>query len=134
MDLAMRERSAKSNDSRGAALLLTMWAVAVLSVSLLALGRIVGFDSESESLEQRRFVARQLALTGLAIAEHPQVKSGDPVLCQVLDASRKFESRIESENGRANINSLLIGGRDRLLRRIFVAWGVSPANADVAVD
>jgi len=123
-----------AHSSRAAALLITLWAILVLAVCLLVLGQVVASDAGSESIASRRFVARQLALTGLALAQHPEVEPGDPLLSQKLDADRKFEVSITEESGRLDINRIATGEGLAKLRALFQFWGVSRSEAEVAAD
>ncbi len=121
--------------NRGAALLLTLWAILVLSVCLIVLSQVVDSDAGNESITARRFEARQLALTGLALAQHPDIESGDPLLFQKLDSIRRFEANITGENGRLDVNEILGSddGKARL-RDLFRFWGATPTEAGATVD
>lgn len=120
--------------ARAAALLITLWAILVLAVCLAVLGQVVASDTGGESIASRRFLARQLALTGLALAQHSEVEQGDPLLSQKLDASRRFEVSIAGENGRLDINKIANGEGLAKLRELFQSWGVSRSDAEVATD
>lgn len=129
----MTQRSS-TRSSRAAALLITLWAIVVMAVCLLVLGQVVASDTGSESLASRRFSARQLALTGLALAQHPEVDQGDRMLSQKLDANQRFEVSISAENGRLDINKIATGEGLEKLRELFQSWGLSRAEAEVAAD
>lgn len=119
---------------RGGALLLVLWAILVLSTAILVVARLVDFDMASETIAAQRFAARQMALTGLAHAKHPQIERGDPLLFQTFENTRGFEVLVESENARLNINTLLLQGGERTLERLFRHWGLEEREALIAVD
>lgn len=118
----------------GAALALVLWAVFVMCTTLIVVVRLVDFDLELEGLGARRFEARQRALDGIALATHPEIKRGDPILAQALPDGSRFDVIIASEDARLNINRSLTqnGGAD--LVRLFRHWGLDEKEAAAAVD
>jgi type II secretory pathway component PulK len=119
---------------RGAALALVLWAVFVLSTVLIVTLGLVDFDLDLESLASKRFLARQAALTGLALASHPKIVRGDPLLWQKLPDGRTLEVDILSEDARLHINGVLGRGDAAALARLFRFWGVSETDAAMAAD
>jgi len=117
-----------------AALPLVLWAVFVMSTVVVVTLGLVDFDLDLESLAGKRFTARQAALTGLAYAQHPAIERGDPLLWQTLPDGTRLEVRLESEDARLNINSLLGKGDATALVKLFRHWGVSEEAAMVAAD
>jgi len=118
----------------GAALALVLWAVFVISTVLVASLALVDFDLDLEALRNRRLLARQSALTGLAYASHPGVESGDPLLSQEFPDGRRLRVEILSEDARLNINQLLVSGNTAALLKLFRFWGVEERDAAVAAD
>lgn len=119
---------------RGVALPLVLWAVFVVSTVVVVTLRLVDFDMSLEARASKRFEARQLALTGLAYASHPKIKQTDPLLHQTFSDGRKLEVRIESEDARLNINTLL-GDRDStVLRDLFRLWGLPDKQISIVID
>ena len=77
--------------------------------------------------------ARQLAESGIAVAVHPLIKAGDPLLRRQVSDIEAFEAQLTTEERRLNLNVLLTEERLPLLERIFVSWGLSMADAqDIA--
>lgn len=118
----------------GSALLLTLWCVAVLSVTVLAVARMVQRDLDVEGLEARRFEARQLALTGIALGMNPRIERWDPLLRQKLPNGFELHVRTVSEAARLNINRLLKEPEQLTLRRLFDVWRIPPEDAGVIID
>lgn len=118
----------------GAALFLVLWALLVVSIALIVAVRLVDFDLESETAAARRFEARQLALSGLAVASHPQVEPRSPLLHNDFGDGRSWSVRMESESSRLNINRLLRRGETETLRRLFSFWGLNERQIAIVVD
>ncbi|MEX1045479.1 MAG: hypothetical protein WEC73_05065 [Chthoniobacterales bacterium] len=119
----------------GAALLMVLWAIAVLSFSVLWVADLVGIEQESGSADARNLSARQIALSGLALGLHPRVTREDiALLNQDLPNGGKMRVRIRGEGARFNINQLLID-QDRVpLKNLFIIWGLTNDEADILID
>ena len=77
--------------------------------------------------------ARQLAETGIAVASHPLLKAGDPLLRGSLSGVEKYEVQLTTEERRLNLNALLTAERLPLLERVFTSWGLPlPDAQDIA--
>ncbi len=118
----------------GGALMLTLWCVAILSITIVTIARVVDADVEAESTVSRRFEARELALTGMALGLNPQIKPGDPLLHQKLPDGSTLDVAIASESARININRLLRRKGDPTLKNIFDLWDVPEELSSIAID
>ncbi len=118
----------------GSALVLTLWAVAILSVMIVTLARVVDLDVESSSRASKRFEARELALTGIAYGMNPQIKRGEPLLHQRLDDGSAIDVSVTSESARININSVLGDENDETLADLLELWNVPEDFSRVAID
>jgi len=121
-------------DRRAAAIFLVLWALFVLSAALIVATRLVDRDLENESLANKRFNARLLALSGLAIASHPDVKPGSELLQKQQADNSGWEVRITSENSRININRLLEENKHDTLRAFFEHFGLKDREVAILVD
>jgi type II secretory pathway component PulK len=123
------------SNSRGAALLLVLWAIAVLSFAVLWVADLVGIEQDSGSADARNLAARQIALSGVALGMHPRVTREDlELLNQDLPNGGKMRVRIRGEGARFNINQLLLD-QDRVpLKNLFILWGLSNDEADILID
>jgi len=122
-------------DSRdGAALLLTLWCIAVVAVTVVLTARIVDSDVENETMRARRFEARELALNGIAYGINTGLKRGSDLLHQKLQDGGGLDVRVSSESARLNINRLAKENGGQTLKNLFALWGVSDDEARVAVD
>lgn len=120
---------------RGAALLLVLWAIAVVSFAVVWLADVVNLELESGTSGATGMRARQIALSGVALGLHPQVKPDDTMLLnQDFGGGERLEVRIRGEGARLNINQLL-ADQDRItLKNLFILWGLSNDEADQIID
>lgn len=124
----------KRSSSRGAALLLTLWCVAVVSVAVVMAVRLVDFEVGNESIRSRRFEARELALTGLAHGMNSDLKRDNELLHQQFPDGNKLDVLIMSENARLNINLLLAQPDHLILKNLFEIWGIPDDERRIAID
>lgn len=119
---------------RAAALFLVLWAILVISVAVLVAASLVDLDLESETLAARRFAARQMALSGLAVASHPEIKPGNPLLHQTFPGDAAWDVRVINENGKINPNTLLAAKDFTGLRNLFSYWGLQDKEIETLLD
>jgi len=120
---------------RGAALLLVLWAIAILSFSVLWVSNLVNTEMESGSADVRGLAARELALSGVALGLHPQVTREDTALLdREIRPGERLRVRIRGEGARFNINQLLAAQDTVVLKNLFILWGLSNDEADVLLD
>ncbi len=118
----------------GFALPLVLWSVAFLTVISFALVGTVSRWLDEETLAERRFAARQNALSGLAIGRSPAVSPGDPLLVTGNAERDGYVVRISDESGRINPNYWLSGGNREIFKTLFASWRAGGHAQDVAID
>jgi len=124
---------APGQQQSGSALLLVLFAIILLSGLITATVSFVSNDVDEYGALNKEFRARQLAESGLAFGIDPQVTNQDRALLdQVMPDQGRFHVLISSESTKLNINFILQNGRDDLLTKLFVGWGVAPKAADAA--
>jgi len=116
------------------ALILTLWCVAILSITILAIAKIVDHNADAAARQSRRLAARELALTGIAYGLNPDIKVTSPLLHQKFADRRKLDVSILSENARLNINRALQQPSQVVLKQLFQLWGVDQDRASIAID
>jgi type II secretory pathway component PulK len=133
MTVAPPESFPGNGSLRGSALVAILWIIAILSIAVFSATQFLFIELESESNASALFHAELLADRGIAIASHPQVEKGDPLLVQMVNANDSFAARISSEGDRLNLNSLLENAEfDRIvLEELFTRWGL---RRDIAAD
>jgi general secretion pathway protein K len=126
-------RHASDQQQSGSALLLVLFAIILLSGLITATVAFVSNDVDEYGALNKEFRARQLAESGLAFGIDPLVTNQDRALLdQVMPDQGRFHVLISSESTKLNINFILQNGRDDLLTKLFVGWGVAPKAADAA--
>jgi general secretion pathway protein K len=124
---------APDQQQSGSALLLVLFAIVLLSGLITATVAFVSNDVDEYGALNKEFRARQLAESGLAFGIDPQVTNQDRALLdQVMPDKGRFHVLISSESTKLNINFILQNGRDDLLTKLFIGWGVAPKVADAA--
>jgi len=133
MRAAHPETSRAGKGARGSALVAILWIIAILSIAVFSATQFLFIELESESNASALFHAELLADRGIAIASHPQVEKGDPLLVQTVNANDSFAARISSEGDRLNLNVLLENAEfDRIvLEQLFSNWVL---RTDIAAD
>lgn len=121
--------------SAGASLVAVLWLVGVLGLSLLGVAKFVALDSRWASTLRKTSEARTMAENGVALASHPGIERGDPLLSHHDKATEAgYEVRVTWEEGLVPINQILHSGQKDLLNRLFTAWGLEPDSAAALVD
>lgn len=106
---------------RGAALLLAMWALFVLSASVLVWASYIRQTLAVSGENSNDTEARAQAHSGIAVAMHPLVNKETPALMMDAENDPGFRVRIISEGAKLNVNFLL-GGEDPRKLDIFRKW------------
>jgi hypothetical protein len=119
---------------RALALPLVLWSIAFLGGLVVLLAGVVGDWMESESRAERRFVARQMALSGIALGLNPALKPGDPLLRSGSPDGEGYEVRIGNEAALINPNFFVQLGDRPVFQKLFAAWGVETIAAETAID
>jgi hypothetical protein len=88
----------------GAALLLVLWAITVISFAVLWAANVVNLELETTISDSAGLRARQIAVSGVALGLHPQVKREDTeLLNRDFGAGERMEVRVRGE-GAISIN------------------------------
>lgn len=123
-----------SSRAGGSALLLVLWSLLLLSMSVFGVVEIVQSSVSHAAHLASASQARALALTGLSIAMHPDMKPGNSLLQQQPAAGEKFEVTLRGEAGRLNLNHVLEKDHRDILIRLFTGWGLKQAQAAAVAD
>jgi hypothetical protein len=122
----------------GFALPIVLWTIALLTVLvMMALGAVNRWI-DGASLSEKTFRARQLALSGLAIAMNQNVAPNDPLLTKGDPKNNSGESyTVEITNDAGLINpNIFLKGTDHVFffQALFNAWNVKEADQENAID
>lgn len=120
---------------RAMALPMVLWAIALLTAVTLLLAGVISGWIEEETHAGKAFLARQQALSGVAVAMNPGIHPGDPLLKQGT-GEEGWSAVIGDESGLINPNYFLGQTPDRRssLQQLFANWKISPQEAETASD
>ncbi|MDD5261483.1 MAG: type II secretion system protein GspK [Methylacidiphilales bacterium] len=119
---------------KGSALLIVLWAIAIMSAAILGVVEFVNIGFDEAATKGKDFRALQLAESGIALGLHPKVRKRESVLHQTFDASESFDVKLRSEGARLNINVVLLRDQRDVLLDLFDQWGVKSQDAMRTVD
>lgn len=130
------KRSPLHNRS-GAALLLALWALFLLSAMVIAWALDINSRITLSGDSSRALEAEAMASSGAEVALDPAVQPGSIVLRRTLARNQSYEARITGEGGRLNLNWLVSGEnpqRIALLRKYLEVKGVDLNERDMMID
>jgi hypothetical protein len=108
-------------NTAGAALLLALWAMFVLSASVLVWAAFIQHTLAVSGEQQSDTEARAMAHSGIALALHPLVSKETPALYMQETTDPGFRVKMISEGSKLNVNTLLVGENPMRLE-IFKRW------------
>lgn len=118
----------------GAALMMVLAAIVLISLAMVGVVELASHTAD-ESLEAaKRFKARQIAESGIALGQHPDIEATDSVLRQELEGGYRLDVTVTSEQGRIFINSASEDSTTAALYDLFVVWGLSADEATIASE
>ncbi len=132
----MSYRSVRSGES-GAALMLALWALFVLSALVLTWALNIDTRLKLNGEATRQLEAAAMAASGAEIALHPNVQANSPVLRGGISGTQTYDARITGEGGRLNLNWVMAGEqpeRLELLRKFLETKGVDLNERDRMID
>ena len=135
----MKRRSLQigGSDRSGAALMLALWALFILSAMIINWALDIDSRLTMNGQASRVLEAEAMACSGSEIALHPSVEPGDPILQGGPNRSQTYDVRITGEGGRLNLNWVLAGenpDRIELLRKYLEIKGVELNDRDHMID
>jgi general secretion pathway protein K len=122
---------------RGAALLLALWALFLLSAMVISWALDINTRLTVAANANRMMEAEALACSGAEVALHPYVKPDSPNLVGEIGERGSYEAKITGEGGRLNLNWLLAGEdptRLAILRRFLENKGIELNDRNRMID
>ena len=132
----MKKTSMRSR-ARGAALLLSLWALFLLSVMIISWALDIDSRLKLSGGANRILEAEAMACSGAEVALHPSIKVGSPNLVRKINSRESYEARITGEGGRLNLNWILAGeqpARLEILRKYLEIKGIDLNERDRMID
>ncbi len=121
----------------GAALLLALWALFLLSAMVIAWALDIDSRITLSGNSSRVLEAEAMASSGAEVALDPAVQPGSVVLHGSLGRNQTYEARITGEGGRLNLNWIVSGENPQrlaLLRKYLEVKGVDLNERDRMID
>jgi hypothetical protein len=135
----MKAPFATSKSDAGAALLLALWALFLLSAMVIAWAININSRLTVSGYANRMVEAEAMASSGADIALNPTIKPGSPNLHMKLGGGQGFDVRMIGECGRLNLNLVALNGAENpafenVLKRYLTLKGVELNDLDVMMD
>lgn len=118
----------------GSALMLTIWAILLMSLTMLSLVEYVRFSGEEVVLAAADFRALHLAESGLAVGLHPNTRRGDIVLKQKIGPDSGFDVVINYEGARIPINYATDERLREAIYNLLIYWQLNADDASIVAD
>jgi general secretion pathway protein K len=132
------KRIMKMARARGAAIMLALWALFLLSAMVISWALDIDTQLTISGNAHRVVEATAMAASGAEVALHPGVKPNAPVLRGGLAPGQSYETRITGEGGRVNLNYLVAPpenpARIEFLRKYLETKGVDLNERDQMID
>lgn len=123
-----------SGRRRGSALMLMVWALMLMSVTIIGLSEYMRYSAEEAVQHAAEFRALHLAESGLAVGLHPNARRGDKSLRQKVGTDSGFDVVINYEGARIPINYITDDRLREAVYGLFVRWGLNSDEATIASD
>ena len=120
---------------RGSSLLLVLWAIMLMSFSVIGLVTHLSRGLDESIYAEKEFRARLLLQSARVLAAHPAIERGDPLLRQSVSSVTSYEVKLTTEGVHLGINQLGSSGTQRrFARRLFEKWGLDSRQAQTLTD
>ena len=124
-----------SRSPRGSSLLLVLWAIMLMSFSIIGLVNHLSRGLDESIHAEKEFRARLLLQSARVLAAHPAIERGDPLLRQSVSALTSYEITLTTEGTHLAINQLATSGTQRrFTQRLFEKWGLDARQAQTLTD
>jgi hypothetical protein len=123
--------------TRGAALLLALWALFLLSALIISWALDIDSRITLSGNANRALEAEALACSGAEVALHPLIKLNSPSLTRRVPPSGSYDVKITGEGGRLDVNWLVIGenpSRLEILRKYLEIKHIDLNERDRMID
>lgn len=121
----------------GAALLLSLWALFLLSAMVIAWALSINSRLTVSSNANRALAAEAMASSGADVALSREISPSSPNLHRQMGAAEGYDVQMTGECGRLNLNFLTQGedpNKLRILRQYLNLKGIDLNDLDVMVD
>ncbi len=124
----------RDSSVHGSALMIMVWALLLMSVTVMGVVEYIRFSAEEAVLAASEFRALHMAESGLAVGLHPSVRRGDKVLKQKIGTDSGFDVVINYEGARIPVNVITDERLREAVYELFVRWGLNSDEAGIATE
>jgi type II secretory pathway component PulK len=96
----------RNRDNIGSALILSLWALMLLSAAVFAWVKLIDQDISVATQANAELEALAFAHSGVNVAVHPNVSRATPILHKRFSPARGYDVRLTSEAGKLNLRWL----------------------------
>src|SRR5262249_28498398 len=138
-DAVLRMKTSNSKLRSGAALMLALWALFLLSAMIVSWALDINSRLVISGGASRVLDAEAMASSGADLALHPLIKPDSANLHRQMDKQQGYDVQMIGECGRLNLNLLAPGGAENrplveILRQYLSLKGIEPNDVDKMVD
>ncbi len=119
---------------KGSALMLMIWAVLLMSVTVMGVVEYIRHSAHESTLAAYEFRALNLAESGLAVGMHPNTRRGDIVLKQKVGPDSGFDVVINYEGARLPINYATDERLREAIYNLLIYWQLNAQDASIVAD
>ena len=133
----MKKRSPRSNSKRGAALLLALWALFLLSAMVIAWALNINSHLAVSANANRVLSAEAMASSGAEVALAREITPSSSNLHRKIGNGDSYDVQMTGECGRLNLNFLTQGedpNKVQILRQYLILKGVDLNEQDLMID
>lgn len=134
MKTKFTSQSHASRSERGSALMLMIWAVLLISMTVMGVVEYIQSSAREATLQSYQFRALHLAESGLAVGMHPSTRRGDIVLKQKIGPDSGFDVVINYEGARIPINYATDERLREAIYNLLIYWQLNADQAGIAAD
>ena len=120
--------------ARGSALMLMIWAILLMSVTVMGVVEYITYSAEESKQAAYEFRALSLAESGIAVGLHPSTRRGDIVMKQKVGPDSGFDVVMNYEGARIPINYITDPRLRESVYNLFIYWQLNAEDAGVAAD
>jgi general secretion pathway protein K len=127
----------RHNRRRGAALMLALWALFLLSAMVISWTLEINSRLIMSGSANRNMEAEALACSGAEVAMYPTIKPDSPALVGGFGRNQGYEVHMTGEGGRINLRNFLAGEKPaaiEVLRKYLEVKGVDLNERDRMID
>jgi hypothetical protein len=125
---------ARATAERGSALMLMIWAILLMSVTVMGVVEYITYSAEESKQAAYDFRALSLAESGIAVGLHPSTRRGDIVMKQKVGPDSGFDVVINYEGARIPINYITDERLREAVYNLFIYWQLNAEDAGIAAD